>query len=186
MRLSEDEYAALWWTQIAESRQSAPAPGWTPDRVETLTRLWNDGLTASVIAARLGGITSSAVIGKTQRLGLAPRRTGRRRQKPACMFRIERPRIQPKVPTLLHAMPKQTSILVKPGPSCSLAAVLALTARSCRWPSGDPRMAGFHFCGRAKAAHVPYCDHHASLATIHRRRKRKHPETNDTRAGAEI
>ncbi len=52
MRLSEDEYAALWRTQIAESRQSTP-PGWTPDRVETLTRLWNDGLTASVIAARL-------------------------------------------------------------------------------------------------------------------------------------
>ncbi len=93
MRLSEDEYAALWRTQIAESRQSTP-PGWTPDRVETLTRLWNDGLNASVIAARLGGVTSRAVLVKKRRLGLAPRWTGHRRQKPAGNGSIQRQTIR--------------------------------------------------------------------------------------------
>ncbi len=37
---------------------------WTDDRVSTLKQLWNDGLTASLIAATLGEVTRNAVIGK--------------------------------------------------------------------------------------------------------------------------
>jgi GcrA cell cycle regulator len=46
---------------------------WTDERVETLKRLWTDGLSASQIAAELGGITRNAVIGKVHRLGLSGR-----------------------------------------------------------------------------------------------------------------
>jgi len=46
---------------------------WTDERVETLKKLWADGLSASQIAAELGGITRNAVIGKVHRLGLAGR-----------------------------------------------------------------------------------------------------------------
>ena len=46
---------------------------WTDERVETLKRLWIDGLSASQIAAELGGITRNAVIGKVHRLGLSGR-----------------------------------------------------------------------------------------------------------------
>ena len=35
---------------------------WTDDRVELLKKLWGDGLSASQIAAELGGITRNAVI----------------------------------------------------------------------------------------------------------------------------
>lgn len=37
-------------------------------------------------------------------------------------------------------------------------------ARQCQWPVGDPRSAGFHFCGCAPAESLPYCAEHARLA----------------------
>ena len=46
---------------------------WTDERVESLKKLWADGLSASQIAAELGGVTRNAVIGKVHRLGLAGR-----------------------------------------------------------------------------------------------------------------
>ena len=48
--------------------------GWTPEKTEQLKKLWNEGHTASQIAAMLGdGISRNAVIGKSHRLGLAGR-----------------------------------------------------------------------------------------------------------------
>src|SRR5437016_4477929 len=46
---------------------------WNDERVETLKRLWAEGLSASQIATELGGITRNAVIGKVHRLGLSGR-----------------------------------------------------------------------------------------------------------------
>lgn len=46
---------------------------WTDERVELLKKLWADGLSASQIAAQLGGVTRNAVIGKVHRLGLSGR-----------------------------------------------------------------------------------------------------------------
>jgi len=50
---------------------------WTDERVEKLTSLWNDGMSASQIAKELGGVTRNAVIGKVHRLGLASRTAGK-------------------------------------------------------------------------------------------------------------
>src|SRR6476661_1571500 len=47
--------------------------GWNEERVELLKKLWTEGLSASQIAAELGGITRNAVIGKVHRLGLSGR-----------------------------------------------------------------------------------------------------------------
>src|SRR4051794_16531834 len=46
---------------------------WNDERVETLKKLWAEGLSASQIATELGGITRNAVIGKVHRLGLSGR-----------------------------------------------------------------------------------------------------------------
>lgn len=46
---------------------------WTDERVELLKKRWADGLSASQIAAELGGVTRNAVIGKVHRLGLSGR-----------------------------------------------------------------------------------------------------------------
>ena len=48
---------------------------WTDERVEQLKKLWAEGLSASQIAGRLGGVTRNAVIGKVHRLGLSGRAT---------------------------------------------------------------------------------------------------------------
>ena len=46
---------------------------WTQERVDTLKRLWMDGLSARQIAEKLGGVTRNAVIGKAHRIGLSSR-----------------------------------------------------------------------------------------------------------------
>src|SRR3974377_728573 len=71
---------------------------WTDERVETLKKLWADGLSASQIAAELGGVTRNAVIGKVHRLGLSgraksPASTAPRQRKPRSasqMLRVPR------------------------------------------------------------------------------------------------
>jgi GcrA cell cycle regulator len=52
----------------------AQSAGWTDERVETLKKLWMEGLSASQIAGELGeGVTRNAVIGKVHRLKLSAR-----------------------------------------------------------------------------------------------------------------
>src|SRR5437762_6826798 len=75
---------------------------WTDERVELLKKLWADGLSASQIAAELGGITRNAVIGKVHRLGLSGRAKSsssasprpRKPRSPSHMLRIGRASIR--------------------------------------------------------------------------------------------
>jgi GcrA cell cycle regulator len=60
---------------------------WTDERVELLKKMWSEGLTASQIANKLGGVSRNAVIGKVHRLKLesratAPKRAGSGQRKP--------------------------------------------------------------------------------------------------------
>src|SRR3954466_622786 len=72
---------------------------WSDDRVEQLKKLWEGGLSASQIAAALGGVTRNAVIGKVHRLGLSGRAKSassstprqRKPRAPSHVMRISRP-----------------------------------------------------------------------------------------------
>ena len=141
--------------------------GWTDERVETLKRLWLDGLSASQIAKQLGGVTRNAVIGKVHRLGLSGRATP---SKPArTTFKPPRParpaaaapsaprRIAEPAPT--PAPPPVRYVEEAPGS----ATVLTLGAHMCKWPIGDPSLESFTFCGR-RATDGPYCGEHARVA----------------------
>ena len=64
---------------IGEAPESQPAEipaevieTWTPERIEALTRLWEEGVTTAEIGRRIG-VTKNAVIGKVHRIGLTPR-----------------------------------------------------------------------------------------------------------------
>lgn len=46
---------------------------WTEERIDTLKKMWDSGLTATQIAEELGGVSRNAVIGKAHRLGLPAR-----------------------------------------------------------------------------------------------------------------
>jgi GcrA cell cycle regulator len=45
-----------------------------------------------------------------------------------------------------------------------LLTILQVTAKTCKWPIGDPGHAGFGFCGAPPRDNAPYCDHHCGLA----------------------
>jgi GcrA cell cycle regulator len=149
---------------------------WTDERVELLKKLWSEGLSASQIAGRLGGVTRNAVIGKVHRLGLSGRVSAPsgavKRQGP----RITTPRrvMKPKFTTVgnlaLRALYQPESEPYTPQceeieiPLNERKSLLDLTESSCRWPIGDPQTAEFHFCNRNKVTGLPYCEAHARRA----------------------
>lgn len=62
-------------TNIADRRHGE---AWTKERIEKLQKLWGEGLSASQIALRIGGVSRNAVIGKAMRLGLRKRNSDAR------------------------------------------------------------------------------------------------------------
>ena len=142
--------------------------GWTDERVETLKKLWLDGLSASQIAKQLGGVTRNAVIGKVHRLGLSGRATPSQPQRTVFKApRAPRPAVSASPaprrtiePSLASAQPVQPYVAEEPGS----ATVLTLGAHMCKWPIGDPSSDNFTFCGRRSEREGPYCTEHARVA----------------------
>src|ERR1700739_3026015 len=160
---------------------------WTEERVELLKKLWSDGLSASQIAAELGGITRNAVIGKVHRLGLSgrakPTSTGAARPRKArspSMLRIGRVAIRGNT-ALAHAYeieeaePELIDNIIPIGQRRTL---LELNEQTCRWPVGDPGSSDFFFCGGNTVAGLPFCAHPSRVAyqpIADRRRDRRPP-----------
>lgn len=149
---------------------------WTDERVELLKKLWSEGLSASQIAAELGGITRNAVIGKVHRLGLSgraksPSSAASRPRKPRAphqhMMRISRPSVRGNtalapVYEIDHEQePELIENIIPIGQRCSL---LELNEDRCRWPIGDPGSPEFFFCGGKPTDGVPYCGFHCRIA----------------------
>jgi GcrA cell cycle regulator len=153
---------------------------WNDERVELLKRLWTDGLSASQIAARLGGVTRNAVIGKVHRLGLSGRATTsrikpmRQVKRAAPVVRTHhvtyavhgatalKPQFEEEPELEIQTAPATVTELVIP--MAERATILTLKESMCRWPIGDPSDAQFHFCGRKSLTGMPYCEHHARVA----------------------
>jgi GcrA cell cycle regulator len=160
---------------------------WTDERVELLKKLWSDGLSASQIAAELGGITRNAVIGKVHRLGLsgrakaassaAPRQ--RKARSSTHMLRIGRSAIRGNT-ALAHAYEIEAEVtpelIENIIPIGQRRTILELTEQTCRWPIGDPGSTEFFFCGGNTIAGLPYCAYHSRVAyqpAADRRRDRR-------------
>ena len=158
-------------------RMEITTMGWTEERVETLKKLWAEGLSASQIAGRLGQVTRNAVIGKVHRLGLSGRATTSRmkshrpRPRAAVAKRLAKPRFRH---GRQHGAARAS---IRPTPSLTCRRWRSWSFRSaerrsietlaecdCRWPIGDPQEAEFHFCGKKKVAGLPYCEFHARRA----------------------
>jgi len=143
--------------------------GWTDERVDTLKKLWLDGLSATQIAKQLGGVTRNAVIGKVHRLGMsgraapsAPRSTGFKPPRPS------RP-AAPRVPRIAKAVAAAAVVekdeMVIPFVELSgTATSLTLGSHMCKWPIGDPESDDFSFCGRRAPGKSSFCEDHARVA----------------------
>lgn len=151
---------------------------WNDERVELLKKLWGEGLSASQIAGRIGGVTRNAVIGKVHRLGLSGRattsrmKTHRPRQRMAANAKrpAQRPRFAQVGNPALRALYQPEAEPFVPSveelviPLAERKTIQTLVECSCRWPIGDPQMADFHFCGKNKVPGLPYCEFHARRA----------------------
>lgn len=159
----------------------------TDDHIEELKRLNADGLSATQIAERMGGgLTRNAVIGKLGRLGLTSGsgRKGVPRSRKVKTAPKAAPAVPPLGETKKHRQPglafhggaspaaksrdaiPETQAIVEPAmaPDGEPFTVLTIRAGTCKWPIGDPREAGFHFCGRPAEAGAPYCRAHEARA----------------------
>ncbi len=167
---------------------------WTEERVARLAKLWAEGLSASQIANDLGGVTRNAVIGKVHRLGLsgrakpagksggssAPRRKATTTSRASSggggstYARASAPRATPrtvgnaalKMEMNVEAEPR---IQQKPAedvvvPISRKLTLMQLTESTCKWPTGDPTMPGFSFCGQTSEEDKPYCEYHSKIA----------------------
>lgn len=160
---------------------------WTDERVEKLKKLWAEGLSASQIAAQLGGVSRNAVIGKVHRLALpgrakaggssaprAPKRQPSAPRAPSYSSRPSAPRSAPRTvgATALRAeadpsifeeieLDRADNVVV---PISRRLALTELSERTCKWPVGDPLKDDFHFCGNDSPEASPYCSYHARLA----------------------
>lgn len=138
---------------------------WNDERIETLTKLLEEGLSYRQIAQRMGhGLTRNAVLGKAYRMGYRypertpqhKRRARKRSSKAARAFR-ERGRepYLPKPPTPLPAEHLTPAHLVT---------FADLAESGCRWIYGDPCKGG-GFCPHDKLEGASYCAAHQAQAT---------------------
>lgn len=163
--------------------------GWTDERVELLKKRWADGLSASQIAAELGGVTRNAVIGKVHRLGLSGRAktvqssVARMRPTPAGQPRRQAP-TQAAARPMAFSSRGNTALAMSASPAprqtpaprivpievvetelvCERVTIMELRENMCRWPLGDPSQPEFRFCGGRSTPGAAYCPHHAQVA----------------------
>ncbi len=155
---------------------------WTDERLELLKKLWGEGLSASQIAAELGGgMTRNAVLGKSHRLGLVrntsagispprPRKESPAPGKPPAAEPPMRHAPKPVISTagpLPSGQPRAASLSVDgASPVREGRTIMELREGMCRWPMGDPTRPEFRYCGAPTLAALPYCSHHAQIAYV--------------------
>lgn len=160
---------------------------WTDERVERLKKLWSEGLSASQIAAQLGGVSRNAVIGKVHRLCLPGRakaggaQTATRPKRQTAAPRA--PNYAARVATTRTVTRPAGAVVIKEEvevefnaeqearpagnvivPMSRRLELTQLTERTCKWPIGDPLKDDFHFCGNDSPDNSPYCNYHQRLA----------------------
>ncbi|MCY6382549.1 GcrA family cell cycle regulator [Hoeflea prorocentri] len=159
---------------------------WTDERVERLKKLWADGLSASQIAAELGGVSRNAVIGKVHRLHLPGRaksggssasRSKRVASGSRSSYGSSRSTVTRSIPRTSGATALKQEVIAdaiaeidtRPVedvvvPIFRKLALTELTEKTCKWPVGDPLQEDFYFCGTDCDDNAPYCGYHSKLA----------------------
>jgi GcrA cell cycle regulator len=138
---------------------------WPPEDVALLKKLWTEGSSATEIAARLGGISRSAVLGKVFRLRLPPAPAGKI---PPADKTAPTPAVSKQAPAR-----RRRGAAAAPAPKRKRGGVpkslFELTNSCCRWPFRRPGTQKYFFCGVEEAdleRGIPYCRCHMRRAYL--------------------
>lgn len=118
-----------------KARALVPSKVWNDEKRAIVIEMWKQGHSLAAIGERVG--TSAKSVGHERvRLGLEPRWKPNRATPVASVARLPKPDQRP-----LPVLPR---------------------VASCRWPEGDPKEQGFHFCEAPAKVNSSYCEaHHA-------------------------
>lgn len=145
---------------------------WSDERVEKLKSLHAKGVSCSIMAAEIGGVSRNAVIGKLHRLGLSNAKStvhrdnqyGRKprppRTPPEKTVRIVRANGNSNRMRLMESAKVQVQEMRCVDVVSLNVALLDLEPHQCRYPTSD---APFLFCGRGKMEGSSYCAPHFML-----------------------
>jgi len=112
---------------------------WTDERIDRLKEMWSKGITASLIADELGGVSRNAVIGKAHRLGLQARPSPVKANEPAPAKEKARPAPAPAAPVeVRQAAPPAPE--PAPEPKAAAAAAPSPEPTPAPTPAPQPRI----------------------------------------------
>jgi len=163
-------------------KRGTQGEAWKPEVIETLSRMWSQGYSASQIANELpDGISRNAVTGKVHRLGIAERsviaKPGEKKAKKvsASSAKSKRAAARPKAKARVSA-PSVSEPEAIPATGITIDEI-PMRGR-CRWPHGDPSQDSFRYCGHktgftSEGTNRVYCDTHHAVAHIPDKPKRK-------------
>jgi GcrA cell cycle regulator len=158
---------------------------WNDQRVETLKKLWAEGLSASQIAMRLGAdLSRNAVIGKVHRLGLCTRVTSVNRryqrsggarssaimksklateQKRKALIRRGKYDEARSACVVVAPLLRVSPLPPEPPRPAKLVSFAELEPDMCKFVFGDPKTKDSGFCGCKAMPGSPYCAGHHNV-----------------------
>lgn len=166
---------------------------WTPERIQKLHALWQEGLSASEIAGRLH-VSRSAIIGKLHRTKATKRAVGRKPPRRYLLSEIKgrQPRVRPPTLKLLNVRAKSKRSKQNPEERAkrllvaesmrerlsrleivdlsaqqlkTACSLMNLDSHTCRWPLGhQAEDKPLMFCGSEPFLDHPYCHSHCQMA----------------------
>ena len=137
---------------------------WTDEAIQILRERFAAGDSYAQIGRKLR-CSRNAALGKAHRLGLGRGEASTPKARAVAAVRAAHSSLATVVRNAAARKPDQPLPPTRPDKLNPTATIDTLTGHSCRWPIGDPRAAGFGFCGRHKDdLDRPYCEAHAKVA----------------------
>jgi GcrA cell cycle regulator len=183
LRLRTDTYGAFHPTAYpvqlrcvpihSETSAAMGVETWTQEQIDLAISLWRQGVSGSIIGARLGKSRCS-VLGKLHRLKLTtPRPTRVQRRNIGQDTRKERQRRARELAAKSARQPTPFArLMAEPFvPRIAPVAPLLLDIRDlgddqCRYPCTDGPPNSHRFCGVKKVTGLPYCGAHARICFV--------------------
>lgn len=145
---------------------------WTEERRRIALKLWSDGLSASQVAAELGGVTRSAVLGILHRMQAPKRNTlrpkpvtsPRPRRVPSPHGNSRKGNGEKRVQRFLTVSEKLVPDEFTPRADVLMLGIPFndLGPDACRWIDGEPT-ADAPACGHPTSANSPWCPAHRRI-----------------------